>query len=226
MQAGAWKHRPGTRPNTLTSITRLLSQLGLNRRKFSDPNGETNREPQRIIAKWPVHMVHIDVKKVGRIPDGGGWRAHGKASEHAKVVARTKTRGTKTGYACLHSAIDGYSRLAYTEALPDERAVTAVAFLDRARTWFAAHGTTNIERIVTDNGSCLRPTPSHKRWVRAAHRSASTTSWPHTASRHRRVRRRSAYSAVSGRFSAYSTGARAYAKASGGGQAQKRLRSP
>ena len=101
-------------------------------------------------------MVHIDVKKAGRIPDGGGWRVHGKNSAEAKAVARTKTRGAKTGYVYLHSAIDGYSRLAYTEALPDEKAVTAVAFLDRARTWFAAHGISRLERIVTDNGSCYR----------------------------------------------------------------------
>ncbi|GMA19375.1 hypothetical protein GCM10025862_13960 [Arsenicicoccus piscis] len=101
-------------------------------------------------------MVHIDVKKTGRIPDGGGWRVHGKNSPEAKAVARTKTRGTKTGYVFLHSAIDGYSRLAYTEALPDEKAVTAIAFLDRARAWFEAHGITRLERIVTDNGSCYR----------------------------------------------------------------------
>ncbi|MBO0879871.1 MAG: hypothetical protein J2P17_05790 [Mycobacterium sp.] len=56
----------------------------------------------------------------------------GKDSEHAKAVARTKTRGAKTGYVFLHSAIDDYSRLAYTEALPDEKAVTAVEFLNRA----------------------------------------------------------------------------------------------
>jgi Integrase core domain. len=71
------------------------------------------------------------VKKVGRIRDGGGWRVHGKGRDAAKAVARTKTRGAKAGYVFLHSATDGYSRLAYTEALPDERAVTAVAFLDR-----------------------------------------------------------------------------------------------
>lgn len=138
------------------SVTRLLAHLGLNRRTTIDPTGETNREPQKIVAERPGHMVHIDVKKTGRIPDGGGWRVHGKGSIQAKKVARTKKRGGKTGYVFLHSAIDGYSRLAYTEALPDEKAVTAVAFLDRARAWFAAHGITQIERIVTDNGSCYR----------------------------------------------------------------------
>ncbi|MHA7241268.1 IS481 family transposase [Arthrobacter sp. TMS1-12-1] len=143
-------------PVSRRTITRLLAQLGLNIRRFIDPNGETNREPQRITAKRPGHMVHLDVKKVGRIPDGGGWRVHGRDSAEAKAAARTKTRGAKTGYIFLHSAIDGYSRLAYTEALSDEKAVTAVAFLGRAKAWFAAHGITRIERIVTDNGSCYR----------------------------------------------------------------------
>lgn len=148
-------HQGGT-PVSRRTITRLLAQLGLNRRKFIDPNGDTNRELRKIIAKRPGHMVHIDVKKTGRIPDGGGWRVHGKNSAQAKAVARTKTRGAKTGYVFLHSAIDGYSRLAYTEALPDEKAATAVAFLNRARAWFATHGITQLERIVTDNGSCYR----------------------------------------------------------------------
>ncbi len=143
-------------PVSRRTVSRLLAQLGLNRRKFIDPNGESNREPQRITVKRPGHMVHLDVKKVGRIPDGGGWRVHGKDSEQARAVARTKSRGAKTGYVFLHSAIDGYSRLAYTEALPDEKAVTAVAFLGRAKAWFAAHGITRIERVVTDNGARYR----------------------------------------------------------------------
>lgn len=143
-------------PVSRRTITRLLAQLGLNQRRSIDPTGDTNREPQQIVAARPGHMVHIDVKKVGRIPDGGGWRVHGKGSVQARAVDRTKRRGTRAGYVFLHSAIDGYSRLAYTEALPDEKAITAVAFLDRARAWFAAHGITQIERIVTDNGSCYR----------------------------------------------------------------------
>ncbi|WP_431813377.1 IS481 family transposase [Kocuria sp. cx-455] len=138
------------------TITRLLAELGLNRRKFIDPNGETNRQPQKIVAARPGHMVHLDVKKTGRIPDGGGWRAHGRESAQARAVARTKERGTRSGYVYLHSAIDGHTRLAYTEALENEQAATAVAFLGRAREWFAQHGITKIERIVTDNGACYR----------------------------------------------------------------------
>lgn len=101
-------------------------------------------------------MVHIDVKKVGRIPDGGGWRAHGRGSDGAKFAERSKRKTQRGGYVYLHSAIDGYSRLAYTEALSDEKAVTAIAFVHRARAWFAAHGIAHIERIITDNGACYR----------------------------------------------------------------------
>lgn len=150
----------GTRVSRRT-VTRLLAELGLNRRRFIDPNGETNRQPQRIVAKRPGHMVHIDVKKVGRIPDGGGWRVHGKGSEQANAVARAKTRGTKAEFVYLHPAIDGYSRLAYTEALPDEKAATAAQFLGRARVWMARHGIVTIQRIVTDNGACYRANAFH-----------------------------------------------------------------
>lgn len=138
------------------TVTRLLAQLGLNRRRFIDPNGDLSRQPKTIVAKRPGYMVHVDVKKVGRIPDGGGWRAHGRDSDEARAAARAKTKAGKRGYVYLHSAIDGYTRMAYTEPLPDENAATAVAFVHRARAWFAAHGITHIERIVTDNGACYR----------------------------------------------------------------------
>jgi transposase InsO family protein len=138
------------------TVSRVLLQLGLNRRRFIDPNGESNREPQRIVAERPGHMVHVDVKKVGRIPDGGGWRVHGRDSPQARAVERTKKRGSRSGYAYLHSAVDGHTRLAYSEALDDEQGTTAAGFLERTKTWFAAHGITAIERVVTDNGACYR----------------------------------------------------------------------
>ncbi|MGW4529303.1 IS481 family transposase, partial [Amycolatopsis sp. NPDC004378] len=141
---------------SVRTVGRHLLHLGLNRRRFIDPSGATNREPRKIIARWPGHMVHLDVKKTGQIPDGGGWRIHGKDSEHARHVARGKTRGQRARYTYLHSAVDGYSRLAYTEALPDEKARTAIGFVHRARAFFAAHGITHIHRLVTDNGSCYR----------------------------------------------------------------------
>jgi transposase InsO family protein len=141
---------------SVRTVGRHLLHLGLNRRRFLDPTGATNRAPQRIIARWPGHMVHLDVKKTGQIPDGGGWRVHGKGSDQDRQVARTKTRGQRPRYTYLHSAVDGYSRLAYTEALPDEKARTAIGFVHRARAFFAAHGITHIHRLVTDNGACYR----------------------------------------------------------------------
>jgi len=101
-------------------------------------------------------MAHLDVKKVGRIPDGGGWRVHGRDSEQAKAADRAKSAGANRGYVYLHSIVDGFSRLAYTEPLADERGATAAAFLIRAKLWFAAHGINRIHRIVTDNGACYR----------------------------------------------------------------------
>ena len=138
------------------TVTRILLDLGLNRRRFIDADGQSNRIPRTINARRPGHMVHVDIKKVGRIPDGGGWRVHGRDSAQAKAVASATRAGRKAGYVYLHSAVDGYSRLAYTEALSDERTATAIGFVHRARAWFAAHGIHHIDRIVTDNGSCYR----------------------------------------------------------------------
>ena len=140
------------------TVTKILRNLGLNRRRFIDPNGETNRKPQVIIAKQPGQMVHVNIKKVGKIPDGGGWRVHGRGSEQAKRSQRRKTKNNQAriGYTYLHSAIDGNTRLAYTEARNNETAATAIDFMNNARLFFAAHGITRIERVITDNGSCYR----------------------------------------------------------------------
>ena len=132
----------GYRINRRT-VTRHLTCLGLGQRRFLDPCGDSNRQPGRITARWPGHMVHLDVKKVGRIPDGGGWRAHGRDSEQHRAVDRAKRAGARAGYVYLHSVVDGFSRLAYTEPLDDENAATTIGFLARARAWFAAHGITH-----------------------------------------------------------------------------------
>ena len=138
------------------TVTRHLARLGLSHRRFLDPCGEPNRVPGKITARWPGHMVHLDVKKVGRIPEGGGWRVHGRDSDQHRAVDRAKAAGAKAGYVYLHSIIDGFSRLAYTEPLADEKGKTAAAFLARAKVWFAAHGITHIHRVITDNGPCYR----------------------------------------------------------------------
>jgi transposase len=78
------------------TITRHLAHLGLSRRRFIDPDGHTTRKPRTITARRPGHLVHIDVKKVGRIPDDGGWRAHGRNSGHSRAVSRNTLLGLIT----------------------------------------------------------------------------------------------------------------------------------
>ena len=102
----------------------------------------TGEPVRRYERSRPGELIHIDVKKLGRIPDGGGHKTLGRA-------ASRKNR-TGTGYAFLHTALDDHSRLAYTESLPDEKAATCAAFLRRAVAWFAARGVT-VERVLTDN---------------------------------------------------------------------------
>ena len=102
----------------------------------------------------PRKLVHLDVKKLGRIPTGGGWRVNGRVAE------RGRWHRTKVGYAFVYSAVDGYSRLAYSEVLADEEGATAAAFWRRAADFFAEHGIT-VERVLTDNGSCYRSRDSN-----------------------------------------------------------------
>ena len=131
----------------------------MHRRRFIAPNGETNRKPQVIVAKRPGQMVHVDIKKVGKIPDGGGWacpRARLRADQAIAAPENEEQNRPASVYTYLHSAIDGNTRLAYTEARDNETAATAVDFMNNARVFFAAHGITRIERVITDNGSCYR----------------------------------------------------------------------
>ncbi|MGP5268716.1 IS481 family transposase [Brachybacterium alimentarium] len=133
------------------TVTRWLDRLGLNRIRDLTPDGENLRSPGKIIARYPGHMVHMDVKKVGKLRDGGGWWAHGRGSDEA--LASKRAHKQKVGYTYLHSMEDGFSRLAYTEALEDEKAVTTIAFFHRALVFFAAHNIARITRLITDNGS-------------------------------------------------------------------------
>jgi transposase InsO family protein len=110
--------------------------------------GAALRRPRRYERDRPGELVHVDIKKLGNIPDGGGHKALGRAR------GRRNRRGA--GYAYLHNALDDHSRLAYTEILADERKDTAAAFWARAAAWFAAQGIERIERVLTDNGSCYR----------------------------------------------------------------------
>src|SRR6185369_4383168 len=95
----------------------------------------------------PGDLIHVDIKKLGNIPDGGGWRVHGRkignrnSNQHSSAT-RTKYRNPVLGYGFLHTALDDHSRLAYTEVLADETRESAVAFWTRAQAWFGAAGIT------------------------------------------------------------------------------------
>jgi len=118
-------------------------------------------KPVRYEAAAPGDLVHVDIKKLGRIPDGGGWRVFGRGSEQDRrnnvVADRASRKGASPsrGYVYLHHAIDDYSRLAYSEQLPNERKETAAAFWERARAFFADAGIA-VRAVMTDNGSCYR----------------------------------------------------------------------
>jgi transposase InsO family protein len=101
---------------------------------------------RRYERERPGELVHMDVKKIGRIPDGGGWRAHGR-----EMGSSWERKKTKVGYDYVHSLVDDHSRLAYSEILTDEQGPTCAAFLLRAANYFAAHGIGRIERVMTDN---------------------------------------------------------------------------
>jgi transposase InsO family protein len=146
----------GLHPST---VHRVLTRYGLAKLRWLDrPTGRVIRrmEPARC-----GDMIHVDIKKLGKIPAGGGWRMLGKAAGRHNSRA-DKSSGlvakygeTARGYHFLHTAIDGHSRLAYSELLGDERKQTAAAFWIRANTWFTQCGIT-VRKVLTDNGACYR----------------------------------------------------------------------
>jgi transposase InsO family protein len=117
--------------------------------------------PVRYEVAAPGQLVHVDVKKQGRIPDGGGWRAHGRGSVQDRQAGAGRDHAARAGaaasrgYRYLHHAIDDHSRLVYSEILDDERQHTAAGFWRRAHAYFAAAGIT-VTAVMTDNGSCYR----------------------------------------------------------------------
>ena len=94
----------------------------------------------------------MDIKKQARIPPGGGWRVNGLANRTNRPEHKDRV---PTGYAYIHSIVDAYSRLAYSEVLNNEQAITMMAFSRRALAFFKQYGIT-VERVLTDNGSCYR----------------------------------------------------------------------
>jgi transposase InsO family protein len=140
----------GVPPRT---VSRILRRHDVPYLHECDPmTGEVIRSSKQTAVRYererPGELVHMDVKKIGRIPDGGGWRVHGRA------IPRDRVNGP--GYDYIHSLVDDHSRLAYSEVLADEKGTSCTAFLQRAIDYFAAHGITRIERLMTDNAWAYR----------------------------------------------------------------------
>jgi transposase InsO family protein len=133
----------------LSTVSGILTRSGMGRL------GRIGLEPAvRYERDRPGELIHIDVKKLGRIQGGAGKRVTGPANERRNPQKRDAAgvdRNT-VGWECVHIAIDDATRLAYAEVLPDEKATTAVAFLRRALAFYARHGIT-VEQLITDNGS-------------------------------------------------------------------------
>ena len=115
-----------------------------------DPVRCSRRSANRYEHPTPGAMIHVDVKKLGRIPPGGGWRLRGR-----EATVAHKHKRIKTGYDYVHTAIDDHTRLAYSEIHADEKDATCAGFLHRALAWFAEHGM-QVRRVLTDNALVYR----------------------------------------------------------------------
>jgi transposase InsO family protein len=134
-----------------STISGILTRIGMGRL------GRLGLEPaQRYERARPGELIHIDVKKLGRIKGGAGKRITGTRRHHQLAITDAAGRRRKTaGWDFVHIAIDDCTRLAYAEVLSDEKATTAAAFLARALRFYARHGIT-VEQVMTDNGSAYR----------------------------------------------------------------------
>ena len=134
----------------LSTVSALLRRQGLGRL------GRIGLEqPVRYERSRPGELLHIDVKRLGRIEGGAGKRAFGgeRRPRHTRRLTDLEgVRRNQVGYECVHVCVDDYSRLAYAEVLPDERQETAIGFLERALAFYRRHGI-RVERLLTDNGS-------------------------------------------------------------------------
>lgn len=134
------------------TVSRILARHGVAPLAWCDPlTGQPIRASRTTGNRYerdrPGELVHIDVKKLGRIPEGGGWRAHGRSEQ---------VRGRGIGFDYIHAVIDDHSRLAYAEIHPDERAGTCAAVLLRAAEFFQGQGIPAIERVLSDNALAYR----------------------------------------------------------------------
>jgi transposase InsO family protein len=130
------------------TVHRVLVRYRLNRLSWTDR--ATGRVIRRYEHDKPGDLIHVDIKKLGNIPDGGGHKTLGRP-------AGRKTR-SGAGYSYIHTAVDDHSRLAYSEILTDEKKQTAAGFWTRAQAFFTSCGIT-VSRVLTDNGACYKSHP-------------------------------------------------------------------
>ncbi len=131
-----------------STVQNILNRAGVGRLDRGDRATNTT-PPQRYQRERPGELIHVDVKKLAAIPDGGGWRTRGRG------YVGESARNRKAGYRYIHSAIDDRTRIVYSEILTDEKAATAAGFWARAAAWYTSIGITP-QRVLTDNGSCYR----------------------------------------------------------------------
>jgi len=141
-----------------STVHAVLVRCRVNR--LSHVDRRTGEVVRRYEHEHPGSLVHVDVKKLGNIPDGGGWRYLGRQQgnkNRSATAGKPKNRqyNPKMGTAYVHSVLDDHSRVVYAEIHDDETAATATAVLRRATAWFAARGV-RIERVLSDNGSCYK----------------------------------------------------------------------
>jgi transposase InsO family protein len=130
-----------------STVHNILRGAGLGRLDRGDR--ATNKPlPMRYQRDTPGELIHVDIKKLSGIPDGGGWRIHGRGNDRHHGHAGS-------GYRYIHTAVDDRSRIAYSEIHGDEKAVTAAGFWVRAAAWYLSIGITP-QRVLTDNGACYR----------------------------------------------------------------------
>jgi transposase InsO family protein len=135
----------------LSTVSAVLARVGLGKLSRLEPPEPPNRYQRR----HPGELVHVDVKKLGRIPAGrAGHRVHGQR----RLQRSPRKDGKKTiGWEFVHVCIDDATRLAYVEVLGDEKSTTAVGFLHRAIAFYRRHGIA-VQRVMSDNGACYRST--------------------------------------------------------------------
>ena len=144
-----------------STVHAVLVRCRLNR--LSHIDRATGEPIRRYEHERPGDLIHVDVKKLGKVPDGGGWRYVGRHQGYTNKAAtvertgtpRSKWRNPLIGTCYLHTVIDDHSRVAYVEARDDETKETATEVLRNAVAWFADRGVT-VQRVLSDNGSCYK----------------------------------------------------------------------